>query len=177
MLNLVIIILLVGGFLIGLRRGLIMQAVHLVGFIAAYVVAYLYFRDLAPHLKLWIPYPISDESSLSNVINNMPIEDVYYNAIAFLLLFIATKIVLHIIGSMLNFLAELPILRTINRWLGGVLGFIEVYLIVFLLLFVASLIPSGGVHDTYEKSSVGKAIVQNTPVFSDKVKELWSKRK
>ena len=57
MLDLAIILLLVFGFFIGLKRGFILQLVHLTGFIIAYIVANLYYEELAPKLLLWIPYP------------------------------------------------------------------------------------------------------------------------
>ncbi len=176
MLDIIVIVILIAGFFIGLKRGLVMQIVHLVGFIAAYIVAYLYFDDLAPHLKLWIPYPsIGNDSPMSTILSSISLEDVYYRAIAFALLFFGTKIILQIVGNMLNFIADLPLLRTVNRWLGGVLGFIEVYLILFLLLYVASLIPSGSIHTAYQDSFIGQGMVENTPVFSETIKDLWSK--
>lgn len=176
MLDLILIVLLIIGFFIGLKRGLVMQIVHLIGFIAAYVVAYLYFDDLAPKLKLWVPYPsIGNDSPMSTILSTISLEEVYYRAIAFALLFFGTKILLQIVGSMLDFIADLPILRTVNRWLGGVLGFIEVYLILFLLLYVAALIPSGTIHTAYQDSSIGQGMVHNTPVFSEMIKDLWSK--
>src|SRR5699024_1519502 len=98
MLTLILLVLLMFGFFIGLKRGLIYQIVHLTGLIAAFVVAYLYFDDLAPRLRLWIPYPSGGSdttfSFFSSVLN---LEDAYYNAIAFAILFFATKILMHII--------------------------------------------------------------------------------
>ena len=53
MLDLIIIFLFIMGLIVGIRRGFIMQIVHLSGFIAAFVVAYMFYADLAPKLKLW----------------------------------------------------------------------------------------------------------------------------
>jgi uncharacterized membrane protein required for colicin V production len=112
---------------------------------------------------------------MSSILSSISLEDVYYRAIAFALLFFATKILLQIVGNMLSFIAQLPLLRTVNRWLGGVLGFVEVYLILFLLLYVASLVPSGSIHSAFQDSFIGQSMVNNTPVFSDTIKDLWSK--
>ena len=57
MIDLAILLILAIGFIIGLRRGFILQIIHLTGFIAAFIVSYLYFDDLAPKLELWVPYP------------------------------------------------------------------------------------------------------------------------
>jgi len=68
MLDLIILIILGFGFLIGLKRGFILQIVHLTGFIIAFIIAYLYYDQLAPKLTLWVPFPnFSSDSALSLV--------------------------------------------------------------------------------------------------------------
>jgi uncharacterized membrane protein required for colicin V production len=174
MFDLILLLILVAGFFVGLRRGLILQIVHLTGFIAAYIIAYLYYGDLAPKLKLWIPYPnFGGDGAMSLLIKNANIEDVFYRAIAFIILFIAVKIVMQIIGSMLDFLAHFPILKQVNSWVGGLFGFVEVYLIIFLLLYIAALVPNSMVQTTIQHSFVANIMVKHTPVFSDAINHLW----
>ncbi|HET7579042.1 MAG TPA: CvpA family protein [Bacillales bacterium] len=174
MLTLIIAIILIVGFFIGLRRGLIFEVVHLTGFIVAFAVAYMYFDDIAPRLRLWIPYPATHgTSNLTFLTGALDLQDAYYRAIAFAILFFGTKILLHIVGSMLDFLADLPLLRTANRWLGGAFGFIEVYLIIFLFLYIAALVPVDVVQQSVAHSFLAQAIVHDTPVFSEKIKDLW----
>lgn len=174
MLDLAILLILGVGFLIGLKRGFILQIVHLTGFIAAFVVSYLYFDDLAPKLKLWVPYPeLNDGSMISLIFSNANLEIAYYRAIAFALLFFGTKIIMQIVGSMLDFLAHLPILKQINGWAGGLLGFIEVYLIVFILLYIGALLPIEMIQAHMQDSFIAMSIVQHTPVFSGTIRDLW----
>ncbi|HET7615318.1 MAG TPA: CvpA family protein [Bacillales bacterium] len=173
MLTLIILLILIGGFLIGLRRGLIFEVVHLTGFIVAFIIAYMYFDDIASWLRLWIPYPGNANSEMSFFSNAMNLEEAYYRGIAFAILFFGTKIILHIFGSMLDFLAELPLLKTVNRWLGGAFGFIEVYLLIFLFLYFAALIPIDFIQSAVGHSMLAQAIVEHTPVFSSEIKDLW----
>jgi uncharacterized membrane protein required for colicin V production len=174
MLDLILFLILIGGFIVGLRRGLILQVVHLTGFIASFVIAYLYFDNLASKLKLWIPYPTSSiEPTFALFMDALNLEAAYYRAIAFAILFFGTKILVQILGSMLDFLADLPILRTLNRWTGGALGFVEVYLVMFIFLYIAALVPVEYIQTSIDHSFMAKTIVENTPVFSEKVKELW----
>ncbi|MEA1853346.1 CvpA family protein [Cytobacillus sp. FSL M8-0252] len=173
MLDLAIIIMLIFGFFIGLRRGLILQAIHLLGFIVAFVVARLYYEPLAPKLTLWIPYPNFGNSQLETILGNTDLETAYYRAIAFAIIFFAVKIVLQIIGSMLDFLASFPILKQLNSWAGSILGFIEVYLIMFILLYIAALLPIDSVQSTLDGSFMANFIIEHTPVLSQQIKELW----
>lgn len=174
MLDLVLIIILLFGILVGLKRGFILQFVHLTGFIISYIVAYQYFDDLAPKLKLWVPYPITSESpELLALLNGEDLEGAYYRAIAFVLLFIGTKIVMQIIGSMLDFVALLPILKQLNKWAGSILGFLESYLVLFIFLFIGALIPIVPLQQALDQSILADLIVNHTPYFSNKVNELW----
>lgn len=174
MLNIVLIILLIMGFFVGLKRGLIMQLIHLTGFIIAYITANIYYDDLAPKLTLWIPYPnFGENTTLKLLTNSSNMEAAFYRAIAFVIIFFAVKILWQIIGSMLNFIAKLPILRQLNVWAGGLLGFCEVYLIIFILLYIAALIPMEVVQNPLDHSAVANAIVKHTPVLSEQIRQLW----
>ncbi|WP_102345336.1 CvpA family protein [Bacillus sp. Marseille-P3661] len=174
MIDLILLFILVLGFFIGFRRGFVLQIIYFAGFIAAYIVAYLYFDDIAPHLKLWIPFPTpSENSAFSLFFETFNLEKAYYRAIAFAILFFGTKIVLHIVGSMLDFLADLPILRTINGWFGGALGFVEVYLVIFILLHLGALTPLEFVQSILNESILARGIVEHTPIVSGKIKALW----
>ncbi|RLQ97999.1 CvpA family protein [Falsibacillus albus] len=174
MLDLVIIVLFIIGFFNGLRRGFILQAIHMIGFVAAFIAAYFYYDDLAPKLKLWIPYPSLDNADSFNMIfQGGGMEDAYYRAIAFAIIFFAVKIVLHIFGSMLDFVAHLPIIKQLNVWAGGILGFVEIYLLIFILLYIGALLPIESIQNALDKSFLAEAMIENTPIFSERLKEWW----
>ncbi|WP_099158706.1 CvpA family protein [Virgibacillus ndiopensis] len=174
MIDFILVLLLIFGCLIGLKRGFILQVFHLVGFIVAFIVAAIYYDELASNLALWIPYPeLSGESSWAAFLQSLPLENAFYNAIAFAIIFFAVKIVLQIIASMLDFVAELPILHSINKILGAVLGFIEVYLLIFIILYIMALTPVSGIQSWINDSSVALFIIEHTPIFSEQIKDLW----
>lgn len=174
MINIIIITLLLFSILMGLKRGFILQTLHLVGFIAAFMVASLYYGKLAPHLTLWIPYPdLTGGGAWAEFLQAFPLETGFYNAISFAIIFFATKIVLQIVASMLDFVAELPILSSINKLLGGILGFVEVYLILFIILFILALTPIATIQEYINNSSIALNMLENTPYLSEQVETLW----
>jgi uncharacterized membrane protein required for colicin V production len=174
MIDLILIFILLMGFAIGLKRGFILQFIHMTGFVVAFIVAYMNYSELAPRLKLWVPYPsFGDGETVKLLIESTNLDEAYYRAIAFALLFFATKIVMQLIGSMLDFVAQLPLLRSINRWAGGALGFLEVYLLLFFLLYVGALIPLESVQEPLRDSFMASIIVKHTPILSDVVKKMW----
>ncbi|MDN3018442.1 CvpA family protein [Paenibacillus sp. BSR1-1] len=173
MLDLAILLFLIIGFFVGLKRGFIMQFVHIAGFIIAYIVAYSYYGELAPKLTLWIPYPnFGEGTTLKILTDSSDAETAFYRTIAFVIIFFAVKILFQIIGSMLDFIAHLPILRQLNIWAGGILGFLEIYLIIFIVLYIAALIPMELIQNHLDNSFLANAIVNHTPILSQQIKGL-----
>ncbi|WP_163970174.1 CvpA family protein [Oceanobacillus halotolerans] len=174
MVDFILIILLILGFFIGLKRGFILQVFHLLGFIIAFILATIYYDNLAEMFSLWIPYPeLGSDSAWAIFLQSDPLETAFYNAIAFAAIFFSVKIVLQIIASMLDFVASLPILSSINGILGAVLGFLEVYLIIFVILFILALTPISSIQVWIDHSTVAQFIVEKTPILSEQVKTLW----
>ncbi|OIS61965.1 hypothetical protein A4A36_21605, partial [Bacillus subtilis] len=116
MLDIIILILLLMGTLLGLKRGFILQFIRLTSFILSIAFAALFYKNVAPHLK-WIPAPdfSAGQPALSFFTGNL--EAAYYNAIAFIVLFIIAKILLRIIGSFLSIVAGIPVIKQINQLL------------------------------------------------------------
>lgn len=174
MLDLAVLIVLGIGFFIGLKRGFIKQLIHLTGFFIASFAAFHYHDQLAPKLTLWIPYPVSStDSTFSSLFHHANLEDAYYRAIAFVVIFFAVNILLHLFGNMLNFLAKIPVLKQLNVWAGGILGFIEVYLIMFILLFIAALLPLESIQTNLAGSAMAGILLKHTPYLSQLVQDLW----
>src|SRR5690554_1113143 len=174
MLSGIILILLIVGVIVGLRRGFILQLIHFVSFFVAFLVAALFHKQLAEHLTLWIPYPqIGNSEALQALLNTVNAEAAYYNGISFFIIFFAVKIILQIIGSALDFVASIPVLKQVNSWLGGILGLLEVYLILFVILYFADLLPIEQVQNAIDSSSIAKGIIEKTPIFSNQLKNMF----
>lgn len=174
MITFILLVLLIFGFLMGIRRGFVLQTLHLVGYIASFMIARLYYQKLSAHLSLWIPYPdLKSEGAWAVFLNSMPLEDAFYNGIAFIVIFILAKVALQIIATMLDFVARFPLLNIVNRIGGAVLGFLEVYFIAFLFLFIAALIPMELVQDKIKDSKLAMLMIEKTPILSDLVTSMW----
>lgn len=174
MLSILLIFLLVISFFVGYRRGFVLQAVHIAGLVLAFVAAWLYYEDLASIIQLWIPFPqLPDESSWSLLNEAFGREMVYYNGIAFVLIFIVVKIIAQILGSMFDFIANLPILHFFNNWLGSVLGFVEGLIMIAILLHFAALIQVDFVQESLQTSTIAQWIYYYTPIVSGEIRDLW----
>lgn len=174
MVSFIIFVALLFGLLMGLRRGFVLQLLHLTGFFISFIIATIYYKKLASHISLWIPYPeLSGDSAWAVFLNTMPLENAFYNAISFAIIFFITKMILQVIAYMLDFLARFPVLRSLNKLLGAGLGFVEVYIITFILLFILALVPVTVIQEKLASSFLAKLIVQHTPILSSLIESLW----
>ncbi|SDB95093.1 Uncharacterized membrane protein, required for colicin V production [Pelagirhabdus alkalitolerans] len=173
MLDIILLALLVLGVFRGLKRGFILQIFHLVSFVIAFIVATQFYDRLASHIEMFIPYPRITGDEWAFFSDSFQLENAYYNMIAFALIFFGVKIALSIIASMLDFIAELPFLSAINGVLGAVFGFVEQYLVLFLVIYIASLLPVSQIQSILNNSSLAGFMIEQTPVLSERVMTLW----
>ncbi|WP_034680163.1 CvpA family protein [Caldalkalibacillus mannanilyticus] len=171
--DLVIFILLIIGILMGYRRGFVLQVIHLCSFIVSYFVAYRFFREVSPHLQSWVPYPFANqEVGSTSILQWFNVESLFYSVLAFALLFFGTRIALKLIGRLLHLVTFLPVLNFANRWLGAVLGFVEVLIILLIVIHVLLFIPWETGHLWLLESKFAYYVVQLTPI-SHMVPDLW----
>jgi uncharacterized membrane protein required for colicin V production len=174
MLDILLLILLLGGLIVGAKRGLIVQLIHMVGFIVALIVAYLYYKPLAEYFVLWVPYPAVNEGSRFTIaIEQLDLDQTFYQLFAFALIFFVVKFALQLLASMLDFLKYLPLLGFISKILGAILGLIEVYILLFIFIYVLALLPMDAIQTQLENSGIAQTMLEHTPFFSEKVKEWW----
>lgn len=174
MLDLLILIILVAGLIVGAKRGLIVQAMHMGGFLIALIVAYIYYKPLAELFVLWVPYPgFTEDTMVAVVIESLDIDATFYNILAFAVIFFIMKFILQIIASIFDFIMYLPVLNSINRLLGAVLGLIEFYLLLFIALYVLALVPIDSIQVILNKSILTGLVLEHTPIITSMFQHWW----
>lgn len=174
MLDIIILVLLIAGLVTGFKRGLIVQLIHMTGFIIALIVAYLYYKPLAEKFVLWIPYPAVDANSmLTFAIESLDLDQTFYQLIAFAIIFFAVKFALQLVASMFDFLKFLPVLGWLSKFAGAFLGFIEFYFILFVILYIIALLPLGTLQNLIDGSIFAGLMLEHTPILSETVKNWW----
>jgi uncharacterized membrane protein required for colicin V production len=174
MLDIIILLMLLVGLFVGAKRGLIVQLIHMTGFIIALFVAYTYYKPLAEKFVLWIPYPAVDsDSTLTIAIERLDLDQTFYQLIAFALIFFVIKFTLQLVASMFDFLKYLPVLGFFSKIAGAILGFIEFYIILFIVLYVVALLPIGPFQNLMNNSVLANYLIEHTPFLSETVKNWW----
>ena len=160
-----ILAVLVSFAIIGFRRGVISSLVAFVGFILVVCLSYLFKDILGDFLVLNLPFIDFSIVAGGSVVLNI----VMYQMIAFIILLIIFgiiyKILLAITGFVEKILKITIILGIPSKILGLVVGVLEGYIIVYLLLFFAvQPYVSIGILDS---SKYASTILNQTPILSD----------
>lgn len=69
--------------------------------------------------------------------------------------------------SMFDSLTNIPVLKQVKGLLGGIFGFIEMYIFVFLILFLAAFAPVQSIQDAIANSSLATFMIQHTPLLAE----------
>ena len=165
----VIITILIIGVLGGMSRGLIKQTVFLVGLVVCIFFAFCLRAPIATFMYKYLPF-----FKFGGVFSGVSIINILlYEVLAFLILFsvfyLVLRVLLKITGIIEKILDLTIILGFISKIGGGIVGFIESYIIVFIFLFVCSqpFIEITGL----DNSKVGNYILDNTPIMSGMIKD------
>lgn len=176
MLTIGILLLLFIAFYGGARRGLTMQLAYTAGYFITFIVARSNYQALAPKLELLIPYPAVTQDSQMVFFDqtiSLELDQAFYAGVAFLLILLAGWLITRFIAVFLKKLTYIPILKQFDWLAGGALSFIVVYVGIFLVLTIASFIPVEAIQGQFAASGVARGIVENTPILSNMIQNLW----
>lgn len=160
-----IILIIVSFGILGLKRGALKEAVIVFGNILVIAIAYFFKDMLASYLMNALPaYKIN---SVLGPLSSLTI--IFYKLIAFLALMIVFHFLLRIIINLSGLLGKIMdatvILLLPNRIIGFILGILEGYVLMFIVLNVL-MIPLSS-NTTFMDSGVRKYIVEETPILKD----------
>lgn len=168
-LDAVIITILIVGVLGGMSRGLIKQVVLLIGLVVCLVFAFSLRTPIATFMYEYLPFfKFGGLFSGVSIINILLYELIAF-LIIFSLLYLVLRILLKITGIIEKILDMTIILGFFSKIGGGIVGFIEAYILVFVFLFICSqpFIRITGL----DSSKVGNFILDKTPVMSGAIED------
>ncbi|OXM86717.1 CvpA family protein [Paenibacillus rigui] len=171
-------VILIAGTVMGFYRGLVSQLVSVAGLIVAYLVAFTFYKDAAPLLAEALSLPsYASYQKYEYLVKGLHLETYVYNAIAFALLLFGVKLVMSIVGRVLNWIALTPGIKLMNQWSGALLGLTEALLLIIVAVQVMTVLPNDSVQQLLKGSKSTPYILNLVPSVSDKLHELWDQKK
>lgn len=176
MLTLLILLVLAIGFYTGMKRGLALQIVYTVGYFCVYLIAKTFYKSLASKLTLYVPYPSPTAETKLVLFNQnvtLDLDQAFYGAVAFLVILFLGWLIVRFLAVFVHGLTFVPIIKQANGLAGGILSFLVMYVGVFLVLMMVSMIPTESIQTQFKNSGLAQFIVKDTPVFSKQIYHLW----
>ena len=168
--DVIIIALLILGGVAGFKAGVIKKLTDFIGMFVVIILAF-YLKNYISVI-MYENLPFFNFFGLINGIDTLNI--LLYEVIAFLVIFIALlfvlKVVLMLTGLVEKILKATVILSIPSKLLGIVVGVIEMYVYLFLILVIVSL----PIFDSsfFKDSKMNNFILNNTPVLSGVSEEI-----
>lgn len=160
--DIVIIAFLILGTYMGWRKGLIKSAVQFIGLVAIVILSYTLRYPLVEAMIDYLPF-----FSLAGFEGLTTMSILVYNVVAFLVIFVLLYCLLSIILALTGFvdtLLKFTVIWILPSKIGGaILGFLEAWVFLFLVVFVAG---SFNVTANYIlDSKVSNVMINHTPVI------------
>jgi uncharacterized membrane protein required for colicin V production len=162
--DIIIVVLLLFGAIKGFRRGFTKQLFSFLGFIAVVFLAFHFKNYISVFMYENLPF-----FPFGGILKGVTVLNIaLYEIIAFFLvlavLMIILKVVLFASGVFETLLNMTIILGIPSKIMGAVLGVLEVYVIIFIALYILSL-PNFNI-SMLRESSASERILSDTPVLS-----------
>lgn len=162
--DIVIIVILILGFLVGSSRGFTKQLVSCLGFIVTVVLAFILKNPVSEFLYEHLPF-----FDFLGVFKGITILNILlYEVIAFLLVLAILNIIWRILLTATSifekFLEATIILGIPSKILGGILGVLENYVLIFIALYILSL-PFFDIK-VVDEARFKDPIINQTPILS-----------
>ena len=164
--DLLIIIFILIGAVVGFKRGFTSSLVNFVGVILVVIIAYFLKNPVSEFLMSFCPF-----FNFGGIIKGVTVLNIaVYEIIAFILVFsllmIGLKALLMATGILETLLKFTIVLGLPSKILGAIVGLIENYIIVFFVLYILSMpnfLDVGFIKD----STYREPILKNTPILSN----------
>ncbi|MBE6157052.1 MAG: CvpA family protein [Firmicutes bacterium] len=163
--NIILIAFIILGTYAGFRKGLIKSLVSFIGLVAIVILSYSLRVPLAGFLIDKLPF-----FGFSGILEGLTsLNILLYNVIAFIVIFILLYCVLNIVLAVTGFidtLLKFTVIWIIPSKIGGaIVGFLESWIFLYLILFVlAQFSFSAGL---ISDSKISDIILNNTPVVGN----------
>ena len=163
--DILIIVFILLGAVVGFKRGFTSSLVNFIGVILVAVIAYFLKNPVGDFLMSFCPF-----FAFGGIIKGVTVLNIaVYQIIAFILVFsilmIGLKLLLMATGILETILKFTIVLGIPSKILGAIVGLIENYIIVFFVLYLLSM-PNFLEVGFIKESKYREPILKNTPILS-----------
>ena len=168
--DIVILVLIAFGFLIGFKRGFTRELVSIIGIFAVLVLSFLLKNPVSVFLYRNFPF-----FNFGGIFKDITVLNILlYEILSFIFLFIIFTILLKILLSITKIFEKILTVTIIlgipSKILGGILGIVQSIIYIFIALYILTL-PVFNLKEI-EKSNISNLILDKTPFLNNICEEV-----
>ncbi|GCF92249.1 colicin V production protein CvpA [Enterococcus florum] len=179
MLTLIILFFLLISFYTGYRRGTAYQLFFTIGYAISFILALFFYKGLGERLDLFVPYPsVTSESTMVfyTVEQGFELDKAFYAGVAFMSIILIGWLITHLIAVFFKNLLFRVLFAKYDGLIAGAISVFLSYMLIFLLLKLASFIPLALVQNALDGSGLAIFIVEHSLFLSPAFETLWVSR-
>jgi uncharacterized membrane protein required for colicin V production len=164
--DIVIILLIVLGAVVGFKQGAIRRLTSFLGTIIIAIVAFKFKNNLSVLMYENLPF-----FHFNGLIKGVEVINILiYELLAFIIIFMGLTILLRIllvVSGLIERILKMTVFLSIpSKILGIFIGALEYYIYVFLLLVFLS-VPAFNLNEYLDESKLATSMINNTPILSN----------
>lgn len=133
--------------IVGLYRGFVEEAIRLIGIVAAFFTGLALYRQLAVHLSF------------------LKLSGTVLSVVSFLLIFLVALLIIILLGMLIKKIIHLTVLGWVDRVCGGLLGFLKVFFLVWIVVITVVSLPFSAVKHWLEPSKTFEFYMAISPTL------------
>lgn len=167
-----IAIIIVYGLIIGYRREVWLNSLHLFSTIVSLNIAHQFYQRISSQLIVFIPFPKTIAYDMKYAFHFNDLQQRFDTIIAFLLIASLCKLILYLIIITFDNIVTYRMINQISRLFGSLISVVMAVVAIQLSIYVLALYPIEWLQHNLQHAYIGKLILFHTPFFSSYILNL-----
>ena len=170
--DLVLILMILIYMVIGFRRGLWLNSLHLSSTLVSLFIAYRYYRDITKQMIVFVPFPKTVAFDTHFAFQYHDVQQRFDTIVAFLCIAFLSKLLLYLIIVTFDNIVSYHNIHFASRVFGSLLGIIASMIVLQLVLYLVSLYPNEWIQESLKHGYLSHIILFKMPFLSSYILNL-----
>lgn len=170
--DLVLILMILIYMVIGFRRGLWLNSLHLSSTLVSLFIAYRYYRDITKQMIVFVPFPKTVAFDTHFAFQYHDVQQRFDTIVAFLCIAFLSKLLLYLIIVTFDNIVSYHNIHFASRVFGSLLGIIASMIVLQLVLYLVSLYPNEWIQENLKHGYLSHIILFKMPFLSSYILNL-----
>lgn len=170
--DLVMILIILMYMIIGFRRGLWVNSLHLSSTLVSLFIAHRFYQYISKQMIVFVPFPKTVAFDTHFAFQYHDVQQRFDTIVAFLCIAFISKLLLYLIIVTFDNIVSYHNIHVTSRILGSLLGSIASVIVLQLVLYLVSLYPNEWIQESLKHGYLSHIILFKMPFLSSYILNL-----